>query len=753
MSQQRTNLIDLAAKFVNSTDSHIFLTGKAGTGKTTFLRSLGQKTHKNFVVVAPTGIAALNAQGVTIHSQFLFPLGSFIPDRNFDFAQAEEGGFYTQQTLARKHPLNKIRKQVLRATELLIIDEVSMLRADLLDAIDYRMRSAKGNFNRSFGGAQVLMIGDLYQLPPIVQEREWSVLKSYYKSMHFFEARALKQDGMVYIELDKIFRQSDDRFIGMLNNLRNNVATRDDIDELNKYYKPSSEIDEEGVITITTHNRKAENINQKELDALPGPSSFFDAEIDGDFPESMYPLPEKIELKVGAQVMFIKNDSSGGGEYYNGKLARVDYIDEEGVTVIMQDNQQPFLLRQERWENKKYTISEKSKDLEEEVVGSYTQYPVKLAWAVTVHKSQGLTFERAVIDVGQAFAPGQVYVALSRLTGLEGLILRTRINPATISSDGEVVTFSTQNNQPEKLLEQLNQSQRNYLHRLLAATFDFEPIEKQLQYFAKDQGTMEFEDESMRSAMQHISAHFLDERVNTEKFRKQLLYYLYQNDTPKLLERLQKGSDYYLKFIRKNWTLLLTHLAEVERFSRTKQYQNALDEVEQFIIQALNEIERVSSITMQILEGQEVDIKDDHIEKRAQEREAILNQKREHALHDPRFSGLKKSGRRKKKGSPNLKQPKGSTFKTTYALINEGMGLKEVAETRGLALSTIEGHAVKGIKAGEIKVSQVLPEAIINVVKEAFLEEKNINKVFDKLNKKISYDVLRMVRASQDDSE
>lgn len=749
MSQQRTDLIDLAAKFVNSTDSHIFLTGKAGTGKTTFLRNLGQKTHKSFVVVAPTGIAALNAQGVTIHSQFLFPLGSFIPDRNFDFAQAEAGGFYTQQTLARKNPLNKIRKQVLRATELLIIDEVSMLRADLLDAIDYRMRSAKGNFNRSFGGAQVLMIGDLYQLPPIVQEREWSVLRTYYKSMHFFEAKALKQDGMVYIELDKIFRQSDDRFIGILNNLRNNVATREDIDELNKYYKPGSEIDEEGVITITTHNRKAENINQKELDALPGPSAFFEADIDGDFPESMYPLPEKIELKVGAQVMFIKNDSSGEGEYYNGKLARVDYIDEEGVTVIMQDNQQPFLLRQERWENKKYTVSDKSKDLEEEVVGSYTQYPVKLAWAVTVHKSQGLTFEKAIIDVGQAFAPGQVYVALSRLTGLEGLILRTRINPATISSDGEVVSFSNQNNQPEKLVEQLNQSQRNYLHRLLSATFDFSPIEKQLQYFAKNQGSTEFEDESMRNAMQRIGAAFLDERENTQKFCKQLLYYLYQNNAAKLLERLQKGSDYYQKFIRNNWTAILAHLAEVERFSRTKQYQNALDEVEQFIVQALNEIERVSSITIQILEGEEVDLKDDHIEKRAQERESILEQKREKALHDPRFSGLKKSGRRKKKGVPSLKQPKGSTFKTTYALINkEGMSLKEIAETRGLALSTIEGHAVKGIKAGEIKVDQVLPDAIINVVKEAFEEEKNINKVFENLNKKISYDVLRMVRAS-----
>ena len=298
-----TDRLELAAQFVNSTASHIFLTGKAGTGKTTFLRDLALKTHKSFVIVAPTGIAALNAQGVTIHSQFLLPLGGFIPEKTASGNFGENSPFFTQNTLAKKHSLNSVRKQILRACDLLIIDEVSMLRADVLDAIDYRMRSAKGNFSRSFGGAQVLMIGDLYQLPPIVRDHEWGVLKNYYRTMHFFEAHALKQDGMVYIELDKIFRQQDDKFISILNNLRNNVATAEDIATLNSYYRKEENIDAEGVITVTTHNHKADVLNEKKLNSLPGPSSFFQAEIDGDFPEKIYPLAETIELKVGAQIM------------------------------------------------------------------------------------------------------------------------------------------------------------------------------------------------------------------------------------------------------------------------------------------------------------------------------------------------------------------------------------------------------------------------------------------------------------------
>ena len=750
MGNQTTDLLELAARFVNSTASHIFLTGKAGTGKTTFLRDLARKTHKSFVIVAPTGIAALNAQGVTIHSQFLLPFGSYIPDRDYNLNHEQAGGFITQNLLARKHPLNSARKQVLRAADLIVIDEVSMLRADILDAMDYRMRSAKGNYHRSFGGAQVLMIGDLFQLPPIVKDHEWSVLRNYYPTIHFYEAHALKRDGFVYIELDKIFRQQDDTFINILNNLRNNVATAEDIAELNKHFRPADKLDDEGVITITTHNYKADAINQQELNALPGPSSFFEADIDGDFPESMYPLPTSLELKVGAQIMFIKNDASGNGDYYNGKLARVDYMDDEGITVIMADTRAPFILRKEKWENKKYTINETSKELDEDVVGTFTQYPVKLAWAVTVHKSQGLTFDKAVIDVGQAFAPGQVYVALSRLRSLDGLILRTRINQNAISNDAAVVNFSTQQDQKEALPQKLQQSQNDYLQRILATTFDFAPLESQFEYFLKDEKGADFEVVSMRGVIPGIAERIRAEKANTEKFRNQLLGLLYHNKTNEMEERLSKGSAYYKEFMRENLRQLYGHMAEVERFTRVAQYLNGLDELDQMLMKTLGEIERAAYIVQCVLNGEEITRQEREEQQRVVWRQQRVEEAREAARQNPLLATTK-SGRKRKKGEPKLKQEKGATFKTTYALIKEGMGLKEIAESRGMALSTIEGHAVKGIREGEIKVRDVLPQTIINMVSEAFREHKSLPKVFDSFDKKVSYDVIRMVQANLED--
>ncbi|MBL8011011.1 MAG: AAA family ATPase, partial [Flavobacteriales bacterium] len=402
----------LAARFINSTNRHVFLTGKAGTGKTTYLHRLATSTHKRYVILAPTGIAALNAKGVTIHSQFLLPFGAFLPEKQRP-ADIPEGAFHDQDTLTRRHPLNALRRNVLREVDLLIIDEVSMLRADVLDAIDFRMRAVRQNRRESFGGAQVLLIGDLYQLPPVVKDEEWRVMQRYYASMHFFESQVLKHHGYAHIELDRIFRQQDERFIRILNNLRDNTVRPEDVAELNAHYRatiPAAE--SEGVITLTTHNHKADEINQQALTRLPGRPHAFEAHIDGDFPQSMYPVLERIELKVGAQVMFVKNDPEK--MYFNGKLARVEALSDEGITVRMYDgvgdapSAATYKLKREVWENKRYVVNAATKEQEEEVLGTFEQYPIKLAWAITVHKSQGLTFGRAIIDVGQAFAPGQV---------------------------------------------------------------------------------------------------------------------------------------------------------------------------------------------------------------------------------------------------------------------------------------------------------------------------------------------------------
>lgn len=748
MSLQQTDLLEVAAKFVNSTGSHIFLTGKAGTGKTTFLRDLALKTHKRFVVVAPTGIAALNAQGVTIHSQFLLPLGSFIPEREPAGVFTSGTNFFTQFTLTRKHPLNSMRKQVLRAIDLLIIDEVSMLRADILDAVDYRMRSVKGDYRRSFGGAQVLMIGDLYQLPPIVRDHEWQVLREYYRSMHFFEARALKEDGMVYIELDKIFRQQDEKFIGILNNLRNNITTEEDIAELNSHYRREDSADSgEEIITITTHNYKADAINTKKLADLPGKEHFFTAEMTGDFPEKLYPLPEKIALKEGAQVMFIKNDTSGEMAYYNGRLAKVESIEGGKITVVMADTKSRYVLRKEQWENKKYVIDETSKELEEEVTGTFVQYPVKLAWAVTVHKSQGLTFDKAVIDVGQAFAPGQVYVALSRLRSLDGLTLRTRINTYAISTDVDVKDF-TQNRQEQKPLPViLQEQQRSYLKRLLPATFDFSAFEKQIYHLQKNQaGKMEFEDAAMRKAMGEILGRVKSEKENTVKFRKQLETLLGRNETEKLLERIGKGSAYYTAFMEENLRLLLIHLAEVELFTRTKTYRNALSEIDQLVMKSLEGMNKAAYIADCIIAGREISRIKTENEDLVQRRAKLLKEARKAAEENPKFA-TRKSGRRRKKGK---KREKGETYKITYTMLNEGLDIKEIASKRGLAVSTIESHIVRGIKSGDVRISDIFSDEIVEEIVDELRDADGLGTAFAAFKGKYSYNVLRMVQVYLD---
>jgi len=733
----RTESMATAIRFINSTASHIFLTGKAGTGKTTFLKNLRERTHKSMIVVAPTGIAALNAGGVTVHSQFLFPFGIFLPDRHEP--TGIEGNWYNANLLAKKHPLDSVRRQVLRSIDLLVIDEVSMLRSDLLDAIDYRLKAVRGNFGKSFGGIQLLLIGDLYQLPPVVKREEGFNLSQYYKSPWFFESRALQQDGFVYIELDKIFRQNDELFIDLLNSLRNNQVTTDNIAVLNKCYKPISEIEREReVITLTTHNYKADELNQIALQRLEGESHFFEASIEGEFQESIYPVLKRIELRAGAQIMFTRNDRDGA--YFNGKLATVTLISGNKVEVQMAGSHISYTLKKEVWENKKYRVNAETKEMNDEVIGTFEQYPIKLAWAITIHKSQGLTFDKAIIDVGQAFADGQVYVALSRLRSLDGLILRTRIDPSVVSTDKQVVTFTETNHRPDQLPNLIKAKQIDFLRLISERAFDFSTVVKEVSYMQKYRDADGEKDLSSTTVLMQIKELLLAEESNTQKFREQLARLLDKNEQQDFLERLRKGSEYYGKMLWGLTKSLLKHLEETRLKKRVKTYLSNLSDLDQLLAYKIQEVDKMVSLAAGILEDTDQFDFGNLIRKRADERTMLLEEIRKTTGTVP------SKQKRRKKTRSGSDQP--STYHITLKLLESGLSVDAIAEERGLTKGTIEGHLAKAVEMGQVNIFQFMSESTVAAIMSAIKDmpdQFTSKDVFSSLQGKYGYGEIRAV--------
>ena len=463
------NAYELAYEYVQHTNRCIFLTGKAGTGKTTFLRRLKTETLKQMTVVAPTGVAAINAEGVTIHSLFQLPPQLFLPTpeaRNKLFSEMQ----------MRSH-----KQRVLRNLELLVIDEVSMVRADLLDTIDAVLRHFKHRPNIPFGGAQVLFIGDLFQLSPVAREDEWRLLSDYYEGPYFFQAQVFRELQPVYIELDHVFRQTNMAFVEILNQVRNNALTPEARMTLNSRYNPYFKADKKGehYITLSTHNSKVDAINQRELEALKGDIYTYQARVKDTFPESMYPIDKTLTLKVGAKVMFVKNDSEPEKLYYNGKLGTVTALSKTEIHVLCEDGTE-VEVHTETWENLRYTSETGSDQVQVEVIGSFTHFPLRLAWAITIHKAQGLTFDHVVIDAEDAFAAGQVYVALSRCRSLEGIVLLTPIPMRALTNAREVLYF-TQNQLDILTTEQrLAPAQTEYMTILLCSLYDFRSIIQRL---------------------------------------------------------------------------------------------------------------------------------------------------------------------------------------------------------------------------------------------------------------------------------
>ena len=465
--------LDLAWQFVERTGVNVFLTGKAGTGKTTFLRRLKERSPKRMVVVAPTGVAAINAGGVTIHSFFQFPLAPYIPGGSFN-AKDE------------KYRFSKEKKNIIRTLDLLVIDEISMVRADLLDQIDAVLRLHKDR-HRPFGGVQLLMIGDLSQLAPVVKDGEWSLLREYYHTPYFFGSHALQQTQHVTIELTHVYRQTDRTFIDILNEVRENRLTSESLARLNSrvdngqlltdgHPEASSQF-VDGTIRLTTHNATANRYNEERMDALKGVRFSFRADVTGTFPESSYPAEEKLVLKKGCQVMFLKNDSQGS-RYYNGKLGIVSAIDAERICVRGIDDGEEIVVEPDVWTNARYVIDKDTKEIREEIEGEFRQYPLRLAWAITVHKSQGLTFDRAVLDVNAAFAAGQVYVALSRCRSLEGLVLTAPLSLSSVKTDALVTDYmNVELEQAQHTAGHLNALERDYYLAMLTELFSFRTLE------------------------------------------------------------------------------------------------------------------------------------------------------------------------------------------------------------------------------------------------------------------------------------
>ncbi len=550
MNLFNTEKLKFAYEYVELTGENIFLTGKAGTGKTTFLQNLKEVTQKRMIVVAPTGIAAINAGGVTIHSFFQLPFSPYVPIDYIDKSQIHN----VPQTpeSQRQWRLRKNKINIIRSLDLLVIDEISMVRADLLDQIDSVLRRYK-NKNKVFGGVQLLMIGDLKQLAPIAKDDEWTVLQNYYKSVFFFDSKALQKAGFIGIELTDIFRQKDESFISILNKIRDDKMQKTDFEILSKRYIPDFRPPkEEGYITLTTHNNQAKKINSSELEKIDRKRHVFKAVIKDNFPDYMYPTEKELELKVGAQVMFIKNDSSPEKLYYNGKIGQVVSIEENGIFVKCPDDHEDIFVTEERWENIKYSIADQTKVIKEEIAGSFVQYPLKLAWAITIHKSQGLTFEKAIIDANAAFAFGQVYVALSRCKTLEGLVLSTPLSSASIIASHQVSSFTNEikNRQPSE--NQLSTAKQEYELTLLLDLFSFDKMLQNLYSNYKIIKSVDTVESNNLLGNIRLTANKIEAEITevSTKFAKQCKRLFSKNkdlkNNEELQERIQKANHYFV---------------------------------------------------------------------------------------------------------------------------------------------------------------------------------------------------------------
>lgn len=696
-----------AWEFVEHTGMSIFLTGKAGTGKTTFLKTLKSHSHKRMVVVAPTGVAAINAGGVTIHSFFQLPLSPYVPN-----AKMEQRFAYSKE-----------KRKIMRTIDMLVIDEISMVRSDVLDAVDNVMRRFREH-DKPFGGVQLVMIGDLHQLTPVVRDEEEKILSEYYNTTYFFGSKALQSIDYVTIELHHVYRQQDESFLKILNDIRDGHPTADDLKTLNSRYNPSFRPNaNDDYIRLTTHNSKADDYNNYELLALKTPSYTFEAEIEKEFPPSDYPTDMRLTLKTGAQVMFLKNDPKG--RYYNGRIGHVTYVDERQILVLCPGDEKAIEVEKEVWENTKYKLNDSTNQIESEVVGTFTQYPLRLAWAITIHKSQGLTFDHAIIDAQLSFASGQVYVALSRCKTLEGMVLASPIEPSAIINDSRVSDYvANQGAAAKESIERLPKLKEAYYKQLLVELFNFKPIlvaesslDRVMQEF--------FYSKSALAALHHTALGDLRTKViPTAKTWTNKIENLTdeQAHSTDFLERVKRGAAYFAGQLTDIFDDLIKRTGLLQ--TNNKMIKRRLDH-------AYTDMHDIWLGKRYLL----TDIAENGYTPQSYlkfKQEAVLNAIDENGGKAARTSTKSKTSSHQSKSdgiSGNLKEekkPKIDTRKATFDLYKQGKTIKEIAEERNLKANTIFGHLAFYALRGDIPIDTILPlqhrEKIERIIKNVGIE-------------------------------
>ncbi len=731
-----------ASRYINSTQRHVFLTGKAGTGKTTFLKEIVSNTHKNTIVAAPTGIAAINAGGVTLHSLFQLPFGSFLPSNT----SLSSGDYNTQintpNSLMKAIKLNTHKRKLLQELELLIIDEVSMMRADLLDAIDHVLKTVRRKRSESFGGVQLLLIGDMLQLPPVVKQHEWEYLKSFYASPFFFHAKSLENHPPVYLELEKIYRQQDQEFVNLLNNLRDNKLTADDMKLLNKYYQPKlSEKEKKGAVSLTTHNKQADEINRSMLNSLPGKSFHYKADVSGDFNEYLYPVEHDLELKEGAQIMFIKNDYSGQQRYFNGKIGEIDELSEDSIWVRFPDTGECFEIEHYTWENKRYTLNKEIGEIEEKEIGKFQHYPIKLAWAITVHKSQGLTFDKAIIDVSRAFAPGQAYVALSRLRSLKGLILTSTLPQHGLKIDNTLSEFSKRKQDLNELSENIKTESFRYLKHFLADCFDFVELK-----YAIDDHILTYDKDEKRSAKQKHKAWAVGLKEDIlpiietgKKFLSQLhkLTISESNcDTDRLEERVKAASDYFSPLLKKLTDKVNNQIDSLGSARGLKKYITELKALDGIFLKRLKRLMRASIFVQAYKEGEEPDLD-------------FIRQSRDLIDLPAKLKQKTKAKPKKKTVKKEEKPPKKPTFEISFELYQELKDVEKVAAERGFSPSTIYSHLAQCVAKNMIPVTEFISESKMELIIQAqkAVDSHKLGDIKAVLGDEFSYEDIRFAMA------